>query len=414
MLLPVFLLTALGQATQQPFSNPITFSEPVRLALTPRLDGTIQPGEWDALSAEGGVESYLQWQPNKVHLGAKLPQGRDLLVSLDLKGDGWLQGRDNLEIRVSFQDGVAKVSQRLLDGTRREGPAWADAAAFTASTKTAAKADESGNWTVEITLQDPGSTLVAAPTGTGMTIRFDTVEPEASFEEAFLPRSTTPVRLAMERGAGLPAGLTWKPEFQGRTVTPGESTRIRLTFSGSEDMDLKRIEMRTEGLGLNSTSSQGYPFPAFDKKNRAFVDYETKVAADADLGYRILKATITDGNGRESHVFTSYEISPLVTFDFNEPRGLTASEEPQTVKFSTYIRSNTRRRVDGIFRVEAPEGWKVDTGSGKNFVIYNARGSKRQVFSLVVPGGFKGTAPIRLVADIAGAQAEQTVWIVVP
>jgi hypothetical protein len=414
MLLPVFLLTALGQATQQPLSTPINLAEPIRLALTPSLDGVIRPGEWDLLSSEGGVDAYMQWQPFKVHLGATLPQGRDLLISLDMKGDGWLQGRDNLEIRVSWVDGQARISQRLLDASRREGPVWEDAAPYAASTASAARADDAGNWSIEMTLQDPGSGLLHGHSGGDMTVRFDTLDPEAQLEEPFMPRATSPVRLAMERGTALPPGLTWKPEFQGRSVVPGESTRIRLTFTGNPDLDLKRIEMRTEGLGLNSTSSQGFPFPAFDRKNRAFVDYQTAIAPDAEQGYRLLRALIVDGGGRETMLYTSYEIAPIVTFDFNEPRNLKSSEEPQKVRFSTYIRSNTRRRVDGVFRVEAPDGWKVENGSGKNFVIYNARGSKRQVFELVVPGGFKGTAPIKLISDIAGAQSAQTFWIVVP
>jgi hypothetical protein len=229
-----------------------------------------------------------------------------------------------------------------------------------------------------------------------------------------MPRNLTMMNLTMDRGTQLPVGLQWKPEFRGRSVTAGEDIRIRLTFNGVDGMSFKRVEMRTEGLAKNDTAVKGYPFPEFDRKMRTFVDYDTPVAVGAKPGWRIMRATIMDSQDRPITVQTSYEVAPTVQFDFDRKTNVVSSTESQKVRFATYIRSNTKRRVTGQFSVKPPPGWTVESGSDKMFVIYNSRASKRQVFELNVPAGFKGVAPLTLTAQIGDSTIEEQVWLRVP
>jgi hypothetical protein len=221
-----------------------------------------------------------------------------------------------------------------------------------------------------------------------------------------------PARLQLARGTDIPPGLTWKPEINYAAVVPGETDKIRLDFNGTDDIGIKRIDMRSEGQAQNETDSMGQPFPGFDKKGRAFVDYKTRVQSDASLGYRVLKATLVDATGKTSTLETCYEIAPIVSFDFNS-KIIPASTEPQVAKLSAYIRSHTTNRMNGVFHITVPDGWKVKSGENVQFLIYDARGSKRQVFELVIPPNFKGTAPIKLVADFAGSHVEQIAYVVV-
>lgn len=393
------------------FIKPITVGETTRIALTPKVDGKLDPEEWDPLSTADGASTYFQWEPEKIHLAATFPAGQDIIFSIDGHGDGWLVGKDNLEVRVHWNGTSADVTERILDNTPVTGPAWVDASNYMAATVSAGSSDEKGR-NVEISIADPGMDTFPSQPGT-IGVRYD-LAPEATVAaEPYMPRVMMPVHVAMDRGTGLPAGFQWKPEFRGRSVVPGQATKIRLTFNGHDELGLKRVELQTAGLGRDSTISQGMPFPKFDAKNRAYVDYNTKVTPDAALGYRTLRANVIDDKGHTSVIETSYEVAPYVSFDFVEKKTIASSSEPQTVRLTTYIRSNTLQRVDGVFRVEAPDGWKLDSGSGKGFIIYNPRGGKRQVFSIVVPGGFKGTAPIKLIADFAGVKTSKTVYLVV-
>src|SRR5690242_14981297 len=121
MILPL-LLAAAGFEIQDQFSQPLEVAQPVRLQLTPNLDGKIDREEWDAL----GSNTYLQWEPGRVYAAAQMPAGKALVFSIDGKGDGWLVGRDNIEYRVTVKDGHAVVTARELDATAVKEPVWRD------------------------------------------------------------------------------------------------------------------------------------------------------------------------------------------------------------------------------------------------------------------------------------------------
>ena len=376
------------------------------------LDGKFEVEEWDAF-ASASCESYFQWEPGKLHAAAKLATGQDMVVSLDLRGDGWLMGSDNVEVRVKWTGTAAELAVRRLDGSRTEGPAWMDAANLAGAARVVGAVD-GDKWIGELTITDPGLGMVPLKAESQIGVRIDAVAPTDTFAEAYLPRAMGAVRLLMDRGSNMPTGFQWKPEYRGRSVIPGEDIRIRLTFNGSDLLNFKRVDMRTEGLAKNETSSSGVPFPPFDRKNRSFVDYNTDVHESASNGWRILRGTITDGEGKTTVVQTSYEVSPVVQFEFEAPKKLASSSEPQVLRLATFIRSNTKKRVNGIFRIEPSQTFKVVNGDAKPIIIYNARGSKRQVFEIEVPGGYKGALPVTMVADIGVQSHRQTVWLNIP
>jgi len=219
--------------------------------------------------------------------------------------------------------------------------------------------------------------------------------------------------LTLDRGSNVPGGLEWRPQIVSRAVAPGSSIRIRMTFNGANELGLRRAEMRTEGLAKEDTALKSLPFPAFDNKGRAFIDYNTPIAPQAEDGYRIMRTTVTDQSGQTTILRSSYEIAPMVVFDLAAPGKLRFSEKEQRVRCSVYARNNTTRRVDGTLRVAAPEAWEVTSGDDKGFTIYNAYGSVRRVFELLIPPGTKGTFPIRLQADMGGKGYTQTEWITI-
>lgn len=393
------------QAAQAPDTGPQLFAEPQvvknkdRLALTPKIDGIFSPEEWDPFAPIEGGEAHFQWEPKKLYVAAVLPIGKDLVVSLDLKGNGWLVGDDNLSVRVSWTGTTAAVSMALLDASNPSGPVWVEIPDFMKSVKVAATAG-AATWCVELALVDPGRKLLPRTANHSMGVRCDAIDSSVKDLPPYVPRPVTMVKLGMERGINFPEGLKWKPEFRGRTVVPGASTRVRFTFNGGEGLGLKRIEMRTEGLAEDVTTLKAQPFPAFDRKNRAFVDYNTVVAPSATYGYRVVRATIQRIQGEPIVCQASYEIAPPVSFDLILPKKLVASDKPRTIKVSVYIRSNVSGRVDGTFVVDPPQGWEAGRGSDKTFIIYASRGSVRKVFDLTIPPGSKGAYPIRFVADL--------------
>lgn len=409
-MIAILAFAALNQTPPDFTALPVV-AEPSRIALTPKLDGRIEPEEWDAFSSSGGITTFFQWEPGRLFAAAKLPEGKDLLVSVDLKANGWLNGKDNVEIRVHWAGDRPQCTVRTLDGTPVEGPEWIDSAPFEESLACAA-VREGGHWTVELSLNDPGIRALPQEAGKKLAVRFDAIEPDFKLEP-FQPRVLAPVETAMEYGASVPGGLRWKPQIVSRGVAPGSSIRIRMTFNGENSLNLSRIAMRTEGLAGADTAKLERPFPAFDNKGRAFVDYDTSVTPTATEGYRVMRTTVTDDQGQSAILRTSYFIAPTVVLDLAAPGKLKESEKEQRVRFSVYARSNTTRRVNGVLRVQAPEGWSVESGDDKAFLIAIPYGSVRRVFDLVVPAGVKGTFALKLQADLGGKSYSHAEWVTV-
>src|SRR3990172_9016718 len=123
----VFLAVLLGQAADNPFAAPQNVAEPDRIALTPKLDGKLEEEEWDSFASSGGNSVSFQWEPGRIHAGASMPLSHELVVSLDLRGDGWLIGDDNLELRLGWSDGKPALKARWMNASEAAGPKWIDA-----------------------------------------------------------------------------------------------------------------------------------------------------------------------------------------------------------------------------------------------------------------------------------------------
>lgn len=444
MALPILLATLLQAPIQQPPSNPAqtppanqtpanpapaqtppapaplsptalttaqTVVEPHRIALTPKIDGKLDEEEWDPLVAGGPVTGYLEWEPNKIHVAAKIPAGQDLLLSFDFDNNGWLIGKDNLEVRVGMRDGKPVVTGRLLDAANAAGPVWKDLPGLTLSSQAAETEDPAGS-TYEVTLVDPGIGLFPTADGSKLGVRYDAIPADTPPLAPFLPRVVSPVEFVLKRSAGLPSGLKFEPEGEGRTVVAGERTRIRLTFQGNPGLKLQRLDMRSEGFAKGDTDTLGTPFPAFDSKNRAFIDYNTGVSAQAGEGYRVLRGTLTAADGVSGVLQTSYRIAPLV--DANLIRqNVPVSQKDRSIRFGFDVQSNSGKLVAGRVTIRVPEPLRILNSDERKFRIEVSRARSRQTFDLFVPTGTTGTFPVTFQIEVNGAKYEQRGFIAI-
>lgn len=395
-------------AQPAPFSQEFAVLQPNRLALTPSLDGRIDNEEWDPLSTDGQSSSWLQWEPGILYLAAKAPVGKDVLFSLDLMADGWLVGKDNLELKVVWQDGAPSVKARVLDATNRNEPVWVPASFIEGGLK-AVGVSENGDWTVEAKVFLFG--LPKPRVGKAFGVRVDVLEAAASEVAPFLPRKTALVEPRWERSVGLPPAMRWAPEYRVRNVVPGESIRIRYTFERPGTASLKRVAMRTEGLGQAHTIKIEKPFPPFDRKGRAFVDYETLIQSDAPKGYRVMRAEITGDGGEQVLAQSSYSIADLVDFEVNLPEDLTAKEDSQIIRGSVIVQSNTSKRLDGTMTVTVPETWTVSLGKVRRFTIYHSHGAAKLNLQLIAPQNARGLIPIELKAEVGTKVVVRTFFL---
>jgi hypothetical protein len=414
--MPLPFLFALAIAQDQiDFTKEFEVYESQRLARTPLIDGQMEPEEWDDLAqvsidATHSAKTFFQWEPGKLHAAAVVPDGHDLVFSMDLRNDGWLIGSDNLEVRLTNVAGAARVTARLLDGTRAAGPTWVDLPGFSMAANAAARR-QGGLTTYEMSISDPGMGLLPTEAGRTVSVRIDAVPFQLTAIELFRPRTGSPVTLVMQRSAAMPAGLRWNTEGAGRSVAAGEWMRLRQTFNGNSDMGLARLVLRSEGLVKDRTNKIEAPFPRFDERGRAFIDYDTNIMDDAPVGYHVLHGTLYTQDGIGSIMQSSYRIAPPVDFEIVRQQQATQAAD-RSVRYAVYLRSNTGRAITGDFNVEAGSPLRL-LGAPKRDVRLAGRQNTRYTFDVVVPANFGGTVPIRFRGRLNNQPIDQTAFITI-
>lgn len=399
----------LGQTN--PFSSTQVFAESKRIAVSPVIDGQFSPEEWDPLVSEVSNVTYFQWEPGKVHVAALMQPGSTVITSLDLRNNGWLIGEDNVEIRISVDANLKPtVSGRILNATSSLGPAWIEIPGFALSSIAKASTVE-GKTFVEASVTDPGiGTLIEDPKRK-IGLRMDVVPGAAAPAEPYLPRMVSVVETVFDRGAGLPEKLVFKPEGEGKPVVENQMIRLRFGFEGTNAIGLARLNLRSEGVAKDYTNALDAPFPPFDNKGRAFLDYETSVAAGAIPGYRLIRGQMKFRDGLEGLVQTSYRIAPVLDFDLVYQRRKSEAQD-KAYKEGYYIRSNSGKRVAGRVKVSVPEPLRMLNGFEKTFAVA-PRGRERQGFEVYVPANTVGTFPVTFEITTDGSTVKQFGYLTV-
>jgi len=414
MLLPLLLAVSFQEATVrsmgQPFSTATIVASPDRIAATPKIDGVLDPEEWDPLTTSARVASYFQWEPGKLHFAGRVPKGTDLLVSIDFGLDGWLFGANNYEFRISRRGGNATVVARMSDATNPNGPRWVDLPSV-ADAANVDVASDGTTTTFEATLTDPGTGIYPQSAGRRLGIRFDTVPEAMPPIEPFIPRVLAPIRLVLARDAGLPEGTVFNPEGEGTAITPGEAGRIRLTFRGKKTTKLENIALRTEGEGRLVANQLTSPFPAWDSKGRAFVDYSTSISDGATEGYRILRGELAAADGVAGIVETCYRIAPVVDCRIVRDN-LQEQDEDRTEKLAFYVESNSQKYQVGKVMVDVPEPFRAVNGNVKTFSLGQKERIRRTI-DMMVPGKVSGTFPIQFHVQLKGRNFDQIGYITI-
>ncbi len=374
--------------------QPPIIAETTRLELTPRLDGRIEEEEWDPLGTSGDVKTYFQWEPGALHVAAAAAMGKDLLVSIDPGADGWLVGATNLEARIGQRDGKPFIKLRILDATNVAGPVYREIPNLEAASSAAIGADG----TIEATIADPGLGLLPTKGGK-LAVRVDVVAATDASPAANEPRALASLLLSDSRTTALPGALKSKVDFNDIATIPGENATVRFGFTGTPMP--KRIAIRSEGLAREATSATELPFPGGGKKGTS-VEYRTGVQADASVGYRIARATVTGADGVPGVVQASYRIAPLVDVDLNDAH-LRPSDSDRSIRVGYLVTGNSRGRLQGRTTISVPGGYRVLNGDdAQKITLFEPRRGLPKSFGLFIPAKSQGTVPVHFAMEING------------
>lgn len=412
MISQVLSLVCAATGLGQNMMSPQLVDDPIRLALTPKMDGSIQDQEWEPFVDSAESRTFFQWEPGMFYWGAKAPIGKDIVISLDANGDGWLLGTDNVEIRCRLVGTDVQTTIRQLDASDRNGPKWVDPALLPEALRITGSVGSDG-WNLEVSLQ-PIQFTENPEENRRIGLRMDVVDGSFDSGPSYTPRSLNFVTLRFDNSKGLFSGLTWRPQVRTRLVSRYDKLKFRFNFETFEDCPaMQTVDLSGEGLARNAIKTVGVPFPKLDKKGNAFVDYESEIGAESASGYRILRAAIVAADGRIAVVRTSFRISPLVDLDPNFKMKLPYSIEPQRVKGGVTIKSQALGRVEGAVSIRYPAEWTSIGKLDQQFLIYHSKGSWRMPIEFQVPAGASGVFPVVLSAKVGDESVFETVYVMV-
>ncbi len=399
-MIPLLFSGLLGLQTP----DPVALTTSLRLAMSPNLNGVIEAEEWDPLVGQDGAPGFLQWEPGSLYVAGTVGADQIAKISLDLNGDGWLVGDDNLEITVAPEVSVRRLIQDVQEGAR-----WQNEPLL-AQMMRVQTAPKEGGWGFE--LQWLALDAAQFAVGRELNVRIDTAPKDGAEVQAFIPRRTVPVKLALDRASGLPEGMSWAPDHRVRTVIPGEQIKLRLTFLNKGEAQVGRVDLRTLGFAALFTGSTNSPFPQFDNKKRAFVDYDARIAEGAPLGYTRLTAKIQRQDGQEATIESSYQITETVSITPKLKLEKGEAGTPRIIRGEVILRSNTPASQRGKMFFDLPQGWALRRGHDADFTIYRARGEAKMRVELVSPQGVSGLTPIPIRIQMGEKAITQTAFLV--
>ncbi len=405
------LLAGILLAQTHPFLAQPQVPDPLRLAITPAIDGVLADQEWDHLMDTEAGPVYFQWEPGKLYWAAKPAAGNDVIVSLDLNGDGWLVGNDNYEIRISTHGDLSTTGIRQLDATDRNGPVWITPRLGSHAITTIAKPGTE-NWAVEGSFNTEGLLEIKEDSRVG--VRVDIMPSSFDSGPSYLPRNMAFLRLRFDKSVNLFSGLVWRPSISNRNVARFDPLKFKFNFTLEQDCPtLQQIDVIGEGYARDAISQMTKPFPEPDRRSNASVDYQSGIQPDSPSGYRVLRATLLAADGRMAVIRTSFRIADLIDFEWDLPRQIRYSQESQVVRTTVTLRSQATGRIDGNFDYVLPDEWSARRGQSQGFLIYYPRGNAKITVEFMIPGGASGTFPVTLKARIGETELSRTMTVTV-
>ena len=193
---------------------------------------------------------------------------------------------------------------------------------------------------------------------------------------------------------------------------PGQPLKIRYTFEGKNVTGIRRISLGSEGEAKDFTNFIEMPFPAFDNKNRAFVDYDTGVKAGAAEGYRLSRGSLSTADGIPGIIQVSYRIAPVLDADLIR-QDFRRSDTDRSYKAAIYFRSNSASSVGAKVKMKLAEPLRLLNGTERDLVINTRRGVSRQSIEFYVPGNTAGTYPIEFDIETKAGSYKQVQYITI-
>ncbi len=372
-------------------------ADPQRLKRTPLIDGVLGDGEWDPFYTitEGPIKGtvYCNWDDNFLYLATRTEGAANVLFDVDLNGDGWLRGADNIEILIGSvsNGGTPVVSARLLDASNsKDTPVWNDTAIDPKSIIVAQKL-VNGTQILEIAI--PKNTASLQPRvglNFGLRAEFLPAGPVTAFTATapFEPHLLLEATLAVARVTGV-AGINPKLTLSDLKCVAGQKlfATLELTNQTDQNVVIKSVLWTGTGLSANVVNTlrevNVKPIAGLKKQK---LTYQTVLPENLSVGSYLLTVAVDLDGGKT--------IQSAAAFTVVDALQVQMSSEPQPVVVSGQTKLavdvEVTSAVPNHFRGEVelnvlPVGWLLDGNKKRSLFIDREDAKRVSRFPLKLP-----------------------------
>jgi hypothetical protein len=372
-------------------------TDPQRLRRTVQIDGVLSDGEWDPFYTvtDGPIKGtiYCNWDDNYLYLAARTDQPATILFDVDMGGDGWLRGADNLEVVVgSVQEGGSPaLAARLLDASSsKDAPTWNDKSTDTKTFLIAGKVT-AGTQFIELAIPKNTASLVLRPgANIGLRAEFLPPGPPSAYTptqpfEPHLLLDATLVDARIQAAAGINPALS----LSDKKCIAGQKLFATLELLNQRDQPAPVRAVTWQGVGnsLNAVNTSRVvnvvPIPPMKTLK---LKYDTLLPADLAPGSYTLAVTAELMDGRQVHSEATFAVvEPLQVQMASDPNPVDiVGPTKLMVNVDIYSAVPDHMRGDVELTV-SPAGWEIK--GNKKRGIYVDRQDRNTVaqYELKIP-----------------------------
>jgi hypothetical protein len=376
---------------------------------TPKLDGVVEDGEWDAFytykSGDLDLTTYADWDSANLYIAAKSNKPVDLLALLDANSDGWYNGEDNYEFRVvRGAEGASKLIVNRYDSRRTKSPSASAVTPEEAALVEMKSSVKDGMSSVEIRI--PGGLIrkfkLADNRKIGLLISARTGSDEASWIASGSPGDTKESILVSKKIVSLkPLDLGF--DLRDAKIARGDElvAKFHLANVGADTVDVRSFVIAGEGKAGDFLSSEKVRMEGLAPKKHVAHDVRSVIPNDMPLGSWALGAEVKSSDNKLGGALLSFDV--VEPFELalrlpNEPVKPTVKE----VTVGIVITNNMRRNARGEARITMPAGWELWKNDPKREFSASGKSLTTVAFKMKPPLGALGQVPVKMDVTING------------
>ncbi len=376
---------------------------------TPKVDGVIEDGEWDAFytySFDGlDVTTYADWDGENLYVAAKSNKPVDILAVLDARADGWYNGDDNYEFLAMRDGSSVKALINRYDSKRTRTPAAAAVSPEEAALVTMkGGSDSSGAWGVEMRIPAGLIPRFKAAEGRkiGLLLSVKTAAEDNGWILSGSPGDTRECTLVSKKFASLkPLNLGF--DLLDARVARGEEIvgKFHLTNAGVDTLDLRSFVLAGEGKGSDYLSSLKIRLEGLPPKKHISHEIRSVIPSDMPLGSWALGAEVKSVDGKMGAALVSFEVVEPFSVALRLPdKPVPTSAKDVTI--GVVITNNMRREVRGQANILLPAGWELWKNESKREFRASGEGLTTVSYKCKPPLGALSEVPVKVDVTING------------